>query len=129
MIKCHTCQKELSLNKENNWHNYYECPDLHILNVEFDNEGIAMNYILFWDDVEKDLRFRLEANQNHTELRSRPLLQRKLPDHLPGDIAQIVNKRWETLMTMDHFFPLILKDDTPQVENLFHRLLKLKAFA
>jgi hypothetical protein len=134
-MKCHTCQQELVKVDPPLpcFDTFWECPQLHVLRLIINQAGEITAYMLFWDDIEKDLRYRLESESNHTNLRQRPLTQpenRKM-EHIgnPGFIGEERPIRWSIVMTIKDYLPLSVKDDVIQVGNLIPRLMKLRAFS
>lgn len=136
MIKCHTCQKEL-VNAPDTpkavKYPWLECPALHVLGVTLNAQQEITGYMIYWDDIERDARYKLESRHNHTTMAHRPLLQ---PENRPmenistsGFVSDIRPKRWSSVMEFPNFLPLTIKDDTIQIDNLIHRLLKLRAFS
>jgi hypothetical protein len=132
-MKCHTCGEDLIQDSDDPFkRKRWACPSMHVLNVELDSEGTVVAYMIFWDDVERDGRYRLESDRSGTNMRHRPLKQREVILPLQRDKNGYLineNPRWKTMMEFSNFMPLTVKDDRIVIDNLIHRLLKLKAFA
>jgi hypothetical protein len=118
-MKCHACDQELVRDLEYNAQEiYWACPSLHILTVVLDEAGNITQYRIYCDDIEKDSRYRLKSNRYRTCLQHRSLKQK-----------EIQGPRWSTVMEFDGFMPLNIREDRIQIDNLVHRLLKLRAFS
>lgn len=132
-MKCHTCQQELVPNRDIPNVKRWECSLLHVHDVYFDSDGQITQYEIFWDDIDKDARYKLTSRQNKTIMYHRPFIQ---PENRPmehigakGFVGYDTPRRWSTVMEFPNFLPLTIKDDIIQIDNLIHRLLKLRAFS
>ena len=128
-MKCHICQQELVHGPQKfqfipeSW----ECPQLHALHIILDVNEQIVQYMIFVDDPEKNLRYRLESDNHETTLK-----QRILNSPIDKDFTFIEQalKRWSIIMTIKNFFPIYLNENQViQVDNLIPRLLHLKAFS
>ncbi len=132
-MKCHTCQKTLVGDRHAPKHarNWLECPDMHVLNVALNANGDVTQYMIFWDDLEKDARYKLESysDSNETYMSHRPLKQREMaPGYIPNSVDPM-KRRWSSVMSFPSFLSLTVRDDIIVVDNLINRLMKLRAFA
>lgn len=132
-MKCHTCQKTLVGDRHapNHARNWLHCPDQHVLNVALNANGDIVQYMLFWDDVERQSRYRLESysDSNQTYMEQRPLKQREMPPGYVPNSIDPMKRRWSSVMSFPNFLSLTVKDDVIVVDNLINRLMKLRAFA
>lgn len=130
---CHICQKTLVGDRYAPKHarNWYHCPDGHILNVAFDSEGNITQYMVFWDDNERQARYKLESyfETKETFMSYRPFQQRETePGYVPNS-QDAMKRRWSSVMSFPSFIPLSIKDDMVVMDNIVNRLMKLRAFA
>lgn len=137
IIKCHICKQELARETFNGlFQPFWECPELHTLRVTLNNAGDIMSYMIFFDDVNKNLRYRMESDDHETILQQRVLTPPEEGREIisTGKVGTLDHhrefKRWSVIMTIGHFFPISLNEDQViQVDNLVPRLLRLKAFS
>lgn len=82
--------------------------------------GKIVNYILYWDTLENDATYKLEAppNENQTNfgVYGRSLLRTPYPNE------------WELIKTFDYVMPLPIKNGVLEIDKLMQRLLNMKVF-
>ena len=120
-MKCHWCKKYLEIIKDPDDPSalmILECPDDH-LQVLTEN-GKMFGYKMFWDaDVDAVDRYKLSYRNGITTLQH---------SYAP----QVQNRKYRSykiIMEIPQEFPLIIKDDIVQFDNLINRLQKLKVFS
>lgn len=117
-MKCHVCAKKLFLFDNRNFQVYLECPDGHAYVTIKHNDVIE--YRLVWDmDDNAVERYWIQSNQKET----------RITHSVYGSYNRVnllgANK---TVLTLNHFMPLKMKDDVILLDNIVPRLKKLIAF-
>ena len=129
-MKCHTCNQELIPNRDQSNIKRWECPNLHVMDIILDASNQISQYEIYWDDIDKDARYKLISRQNHTAMHHRPFIQpEQIIERDKAGYIYTMYRRWSTVMEFPNFLPFTIKDDIIQIDNLIHRLLKLRAFS
>lgn len=112
-LKCHACNKRLTLIEQSANIKIYECPNAHSKVAWVGNQ--IHFYHLFWDANEDGSeRYRLDAGNAQTKLYIKGKQSRYNP--------------FMEIISIDKVLPLEIKDNTIQLNNIVPRLKKLKAF-
>lgn len=115
-LKCHTCGRRLVLQEQFMATREYECPESHAEVTWFNNQIIG--YTIYWDaDEQANERYKLVCSNGITTL--------FLSNNRQGKYWRV---SYSPILNMENMLTLEIKDQTIVVNNLIHRLKKLKAF-